>query len=224
MVQFAEVVAVGPFRDRLRKPMGIRPFTSIAAVASLLMLVGACQGGVGSVPVSSWSGPKLSTGGLTSWSLNGIPAVGPSNHADIGEIFLCLSAPGRAVITDVQPVRPIGTVEVVAFAVRPNPVLSGGVMLGSGAGTLQQNGFDTADRTVDTQCVTGTGRGYELGLELTVPPGMSAGTKQFQIDYAVGDHTASLLYPVGVVLCSAPTVKDASCASVFRQLGLSTGA
>ena len=98
-----------------------------------------------------------------------MPGVGPSNHADIGEMFLCLTGPGRAVITDVRPVRPVGTVEVVAFAVRPNPLLTGADMLGSGRGTLQDRGFNTSDRIVDTQCVSGSGQGYELGLELTVP-------------------------------------------------------
>jgi len=154
---------------------------------------------------------------------HGLPAAGPSNHRDIGSMFLCLTGPGRAVITDVRPVRPVGTVEVVAFAVRPNPLLTGADMLGSGRGTLQDNGFNTADRIVDTQCVSGSGQGYELGLELTVPPGTNAGTKGFQIDYAVGDHTATLTYPVGAILCSTPSVDDAHCKRLFQQFGLSTG-
>jgi hypothetical protein len=155
--------------------------------------------------------------------MNGMPGVGPSNHADIGEMLLCLTGPGRAVITDVRPVRPVGTVEVVAFAVRPNPLLRGAQMLGSGRGTLQDNGFNTADRTVDTQCVSGSGAGYELGLELTVPPGTNAGTTGFQIDYKVDDHAANLTYPGGAILCSTPTVDDAKCKSLFQQFGLSTG-
>ena len=170
-----------------------------------------------------WSGPELSTGGPINSGINGIPAVGPSNHADIGEMLLCLTGPGRAVITDVRPVQPVGDVEVVAFAVRPNPVLKGAAMLGSGSGTLRDNGFNTADRTVDTQCVSGSGQGYELGLELTVPPGTNAGTTAFQIDYKVGDHAANLTYPVGAILCSTPSVDDAQCKHLFQQLGLSAG-
>jgi hypothetical protein len=152
--------------------------------------------------------------------MNGIPAVGPSNHADIGEMFLCVTGPGRAVITDVRPVRPVGTVDVVAFAVRPNPILRGADMLGAGTGTLQSNGFNTADRIVDTQCVSGSGQGYELGLELTVPPGTNAGTTGFQIDYTVGDHSANLTYPLGAILCSTPSVDDAQCKRIFQQLGV----
>jgi hypothetical protein len=137
-------------------------------------------------------------------------------------MLLCLTGPGRAVITDVVPVTPVGNVEVVAFAVRPNPLLRGADMLGSGRGTLQDNGFNTADRIVDTQCVSGSGQGYELGLELTVPPGTNAGTKAFQIDYTVGDHTANLTYPLGAILCATPSVDDAQCKALFQQLGLST--
>jgi hypothetical protein len=149
--------------------------------------------------------------------------VGPSNHADIGEMLLCLTGPGRAVITDVRPVQPIGTIEVVAFAVRPNPILRGADMLGSGRGTLQDNGFNTADRIVDTQCVSGSSQGYELGLELTMPPGTNAGTRAFQIDYTVGDHAANLTYRVGAILCSTASVDDAPCKALTQQLGLSTG-
>ena len=178
---------------------------------------------MGSGPGRVSSGPELSTGGLTNWAIDGIPAVGPSNHGDIGEMFLCLTRPGRAVITDVRPVRPVGTVEVVAFAVRPNPTLRGANMLGSGVGTLQDNGFNTADRAVDIQCVSGSGQGYELGLELTVPPGTNAGTTAFQIDYTVGDHTATLTYPVGAILCSTPSFEDAQCKRLRQQFGLSTG-
>jgi hypothetical protein len=152
--------------------------------------------------------------------MNGLPAAGPSNHRDIGEMFLCLTGPGRAVITDVRPVRPVGTVQVVAFAVRPNPILRGGDMLGSGSGTLQDNGFNTADRIVDTQCVSDSGQGYELGLELTVPPGTNGGTTGFQIDYRVGASTANLTYPAGAILCSTPSLDDAQCTALFQQFGL----
>jgi hypothetical protein len=183
----------------------------------VLVLVCACQGS------GVWSGPELSTGGPTNSTMNGLPSAGPSQHRDIGSMLLCLTGPGRAVITDVRPVRPVGTIEVVAFAVRPNPILNGADMLGSGVGTLQDNGFDTADRTVDTQCASDSGQGYELGLELTVPPGTNAGTSGFQIDYKVGDHSASLTYPAGAVLCSAPSVDDAQCKDLFQQFGLSTG-
>jgi len=189
----------------------------------MLVLAVGCQ--LGSQPSDSsqvYSGPELSTGGATGLGISGIPAVGPSNHADIGQMFLCLTKPGQAIITGVRPVRPAGTVEVVAFAVRPNPILSGGKMLGSGSGSLQSNGFNIADRIVDKQCVSGSGQGYELGLELSMPAGTNAGSAGFQIDYSVGDHTGSLTYQVGAILCSTPTLDDASCRSLFKQFGLST--
>jgi hypothetical protein len=201
-----------------RKALGL-----LAATAgSVLVFACACQGGgLGSGPRGVWFGPELSTGGPTNWSMNGLPAADPSKHRDIGSMFLCLTGPGQATITDVRPVRPVGTVEVVAFAVRRNPLLRGADMLGSGSGTLQDNGFNTADRIVDTQCVPDSGQGYELGLELTVPPGTNAGTAAFQIDYTVGDHTANLTYPAGAILCSTPSIDDAPCKLLFQQFGLS---
>jgi len=193
-----------------------RPFASLAAAGSVLVLACACQGG------DLWSGPELSAGGPTGGGLTAMPGVSPTNHADIGELFLCLGGPGRAVITLVRPVQPVGTVEVVAFAVRPNPFLRGGNMLGSGRGTLQDNGFNSADRVVDAQCVSDSGQGYELGLELSVAPGTNAGTTAFQIDYTVGDHAASLTYPVGAAVCSTPSVDDPPCQRVLQQLGIPT--
>ena len=195
--------------------MPTRPFASLASVGCLLVLACACQGGGG------WSGPKLSTGGPTNAGMSGIPAVGPSNHADIGEMFLCLTGPGRAVITDVRPIRTVGTIEVVAFAVRPSPILEGGAMLGSGSGTLQDNGFNPADRIVDTQCVSGSGQGYELGLELSMPPGTNAATTGFQIDYTVAGHAANLTYPVGAILCSTPSLDDPPCKRLLQEVGSS---
>jgi hypothetical protein len=62
-----------------------RPFASLATAGSVLVLACACQGG------GVWSGPELSTGGPTNWSMNGLPTAGPSDHRDIGSMFLCLT-------------------------------------------------------------------------------------------------------------------------------------
>jgi hypothetical protein len=179
------------------------------------MLAVACQG------CGGWSGPSLiPAGGDPNPSMNGMPAVGPAHHALVGEMVLCLTAPGRAVITEVRPIHRAGTVEVLGFAVRPNPALEGLDMLGAEYGTLRTYGF-TANRTVDTPCGhSDSGRGYELGLELVVPPGTNAGTTGWQIEYKVGDHAASLTFPLGAVLCSTPSIDDEPCRRVWQQLGM----
>jgi hypothetical protein len=201
-----------------------RHFIRLAAAGFLLMLAIACQG------CGGWSGPRLvPAGGNPNVSMNGIPAVSPAHHALVGEMVLCLTGPGRAVITGIRPIHPAGTIDVLGFAVRPNPALIGAEMLGAEYGTLRAYGF-TASRTVDTPCgASDSGHGYELALELAVPPGTNAGTTGWEIDYKVGDlgvhvdsaeRTASMTFPLGAVLCSTPSLDDEPCRRVWRQFGM----
>jgi hypothetical protein len=135
-------------------------------------------------------------------------------------MLVCLTGPGQAVITAVKPIHPIGTIEVLGYATRPNPILTGGEQLDQGYGTLLTNGF-TANRTVDAPCgASNSGQGDELALELSVPPGTNAGTTGWEIDYQIGDHAASVTFPLGAVLCSTPSIDDKPCKHVWRQYGL----
>jgi len=148
------------------------------------------------------------------------PAVSLAHHALLGSMFLCLTGPGQAVITQVRPVHPVGTMDVVGYAVRPNPLLTGGKMVGTEYGTLQTYGF-TRNKTVHIRCADpNSGQGYELGLELAVPPGMNAGATAFDIDYIVGGHAASLTFPQGAVLCSTSSIYDGPCKHVWQQYGV----
>jgi hypothetical protein len=132
-------------------------------------------------------------------------------------MLLCLTGPGRAVITAVRPIHPVGPIDVLGYAVRPNPFLTGGEMLGDVYGTLRTHGF-TANRTVDAPCGgADSGQGYELGLELSVPPGANSGTTGWEIDYRIGDHTASTTFPLGTVLCSTPHIDDKPCNNLWQQ-------
>lgn len=185
----------------------------LAVAGVLLMLAVASQG------CGGWSGPRL-TAGNPNPSMGGFPAVSPAHHALQGEMFLCLTGPGQAVITEVRPINPTGTIEVVGYAVRPNPVLRGAQMLGAEYGALRTHGF-TRNRTVDTRCGgPNSGQGYELGLELAVPPGMNAGTTAWEIDYTVGGHAASLTFPLGAVLCSTSNMDDGPCKHVWQKYGV----
>jgi hypothetical protein len=189
-----------------RPSSGIR----LAFAGFALMLAVGCLGCGGS------SGPRL-TDGHPNPSMGGFPAVSPAHHALLGSMFLCLTGPGQAVITEVRPIHPIGTIEVVEYAVRPNPILTGGEMVGMEYGTLRTHGF-TRDRIVDTRCGgPNSGQGNELALELAVPPDMNAGTTAFMIDYTVGGHAASLIFPQGAVLCSTSSIDDGPCKHVWQQ-------
>jgi hypothetical protein len=101
------------------------------------------------------------------------------------------------------------------------PLLKGRQVLGTDYGTLGTHGF-TAGRTVDAPCGNGdSGQGYELALELTVPPGTNAGTTGWEIDYRIGGHTASTTFPEGAILCSTSTIDAESCKHVWQQYGVS---
>src|SRR5215469_6633689 len=185
----------------------------IALAGFLLILTVACQG------CGSWSGPRL-TDRNPNPSMGGFPAVSPAHHALLGEMFLCLTGAGQAIITAIRPFHPTGTIEVVGYAVRPNPLLRGADMLGQGYGALRTHGF-AGDKTVDAPCGgSNSGQGYELALELAVPPGMDAGTTAWEIDYRVGGHAASLTFPLGAVLCSTPNIDDRPCKRVWQQYGV----
>lgn len=176
----------------------------------LIALATACGG---------WSGPSLRSAGNPNPSMVGIPKVSPVNHALQGEMILCLTGPGRAVITAVRPIHPTGTIDVVGYAVRPNPALTGSELLGVDYGSLRTHGF-TANRTVDEPCgANNSGHGYELGLELSVPPGTNAATTGWEIDYRIDDHTASTTFPYGAVLCSASSLDDKPCKTLAQKYG-----
>ena len=191
-----------------------RRFIRPAAAAFTLALAVACQG------CSGWSGPRLRPAGNPNATMEGLPAVSPDHRALIGEMLLCLTEPGRAVITEVRPIHAVGTIEVLGFAVRPNPLLKGADMLGAETGTLRKYGF-TGNQTVDIPCgASDSGSGYELGLELAVPPHANAAASGWEIVYRVGDQTASTEFPLGAVLCSTPSLDDEPCKRVWKQLGM----
>ena len=185
----------------------------LSVATFLTMLAAACSSG-------GLSGPSLRPAGNPNPSMAGLPNVSPAHHALIGEMLLCLTQPGRDIITAVRPIHPTGTIDVLRYAVRPNPFLTGGEMLGTVYGTLRTHGF-TADRAVDAACgAVGSGKGYELGLELSVPPGTNAGTTGWEIDYRTGDRTASTTFPYGAVLCSTPNIDDKPCKHVWQRFGV----
>ena len=183
-----------------------------AVAGFLVMLAAACSG----------AGPELRPGGNgpPNTSMAGIPAVSAAHYALLGGMVLCVTGPGSAVITAIKPIHPTGAIKVIDYATRPNPGQTGGEQLGVDYGTLRTHGF-TANRTVNAQCGDGdSGQGDELGIAVSVPPGTNAGTTGWEIDYRIGDHTASTSFPLGAILCSTPSLHDEPCKHVWQQFGL----
>jgi hypothetical protein len=189
------------------------PRTVRMAIAGFLAtLATACAG---------WSGPSLRPAGNPNASIGGFPKVNANHHALLGSMLLCLTGPGRAVITSVRPIHPAGSIEVLDYGVRPNPLPTGGEMVGTEYGSLRTHGF-TANRTVDVPCgAENSGHGYELALELSVPLGTDAATTGWEIDYRIGDHRASTTFPQGAVLCSTASLDQNPCKHLAQQFGMS---
>jgi hypothetical protein len=178
----------------------------------VLAIATACSGGGGTGDPS-----LVPVGGSSNPSVGGFAAVSSAHQALLGGMLLCLTGSGSAVITAVRPVHPSGTIDVLDYATRTNPLLEGGELLSTGYGALTANGF-TVSRTVDRACGNAnSGQGDELAVELSVPPGTNAGATGWQIDYQIGGHAASTTFPQGVVLCSTPTVEYQACQRLLTQ-------
>jgi hypothetical protein len=189
--------------------MACRHIFGLLGAVVLLTLTAGCQG-------AAYTGPRLADG-KPNPSLNGLPSVSPTRHVLVGSMILCLTKPGRAVITKIRLADVTGRIEVTGFTVRPNPALTGGEMIGAVYGTLHGNGL-SIDRSIDVQCdAANSGRGDELVVELGMPAGTDAATSAFQIDYTAAEQRGTLTFPQGAVLCSAPSMTYEPCARLSQR-------
>lgn len=179
---------------------------AVVAVALSLILAAGCG--------SHW--PRLTMPGkMNSGVAVGIGMLRPNHSADVGSIQVCLTRPGKVTITGVEPIRPVGDIEVQAFAVRPNPLATGADLLGSDRRTLAQSGFD-GSHTVDRVCKTNDGStSFELGLQLTKPTQADVGAPGWTVSYRSGSHTGTLAVPLGITLCSEPSADAPACREVL---------
>lgn len=123
----------------------------------------------------------------------------------------CVTLPGKVTITRVAFHNAVGDIRIDAFAVRPNPARTGGLLVGNTDVPLASiAGFDpTASQAVDSLCPTQaefptSTSEYELALQLTRLSGELAGAFAIDITYASGSATSTLTAPYGLWLCSRP--------------------
>ena len=144
-----------------------------------------------------------------------VPAVDSHNIVTAGTMILCLTGPlAPATITAVTPYKGNGHLEVVAFAVRPNPLVrKGGVAVGTSLKSLSALGFQVVTRpTVSVPCQTTkstvTNRTVHAGeLELAVTfrrmgdvTGSDQGT---DVHYVVDGTHKQVIDPLSVTLCGS---------------------
>jgi hypothetical protein len=129
-------------------------------------------------------------------------------------MILCLSSPGRVIITSVEPVNPRGGLTVQAFAVRPNPSLATppGGMVGDDRAKLWRDGFDKTHHVVTTACGgPDSGKGVELAVQATRPGPDDAASDAWRISWRSATSSGSLDFPLAVELCGEKSADAPAC-------------
>jgi hypothetical protein len=125
-------------------------------------------------------------------------------------MVVCLDRPGSVTIDAVRPQQPTGGFTVTDFAVRENPSLHSRDQLGEAPGTLASVGFDD-DRTATLACDVGTGRGHELGVQVTKTGTGNATSRGFAVSWHSQERRGTLTVPLAVLLCQGPTANIPAC-------------
>jgi hypothetical protein len=199
MVRWSKPIPAGHRRLLLGPPRRRRCY-----FLGLLVLVGACSSGAES--------GALVPDGVPNPSTEMLPGVSSTRHADLGEMTFCTHGAAPVTVTSVTPINPDGQIHVVDVRARPNPLVNSGNLLGSAFGALAKHGFP-ASRTIRSAC-SGTDRpsGSEVAIELAIQPGTEAAAAGWRFHYRVGNKSGSTTFPLGVVLCSTPTLQAPACA------------
>ena len=187
------------------------PWTMLRLLAACLacaVSLGSCgwPGGGGAGGALSFAGghpPPLTADGLAS--------VHPHSPVVWGSMMLCLSRPGRAVITAVEPMRSVGGLKVEAFAVRPDPFAHDEAAVGDARGTLHSVGFGH-DRTVYVQCSSSRSDALqELAVQASRPGRRDAASHAWRVTYTWRGQTGTLVYPMAVRICGEMRTAAAPC-------------
>jgi hypothetical protein len=142
----------------------------------------------------------------------GLPAPEENASISLGSaMVVCLNQPGTATVVRVRGDDTTDNFTVQQYSVRPNPAMTGDLMLGDYRGPLAETGFKPGRRTVDAVCEPGTGSGYELGFQLARTGPGPASSSGFLVDWESATSSGTLRIPVAVVLCDGPTAFPARC-------------
>lgn len=184
---------------------------SVALVVAVVALGAYLLFGRASWPHLGIDGGRLNPGVGESFPL------GVGHPESVGGVLICLSRPGSAKITAVRPYHVVGGFKVEAYAVRPDPYVSGRDSLGNADGPLTSNGFGT-DHVVDVKCDRDHRKpAYELGLQVTRTTSADAGAAGFDVYYRSQGHTGMFTVPYAQVACSG-NGQGPGCANILNAL------
>jgi hypothetical protein len=128
------------------------------------------------------------------------------------ETVVCLSGPGAATVTGVDPEGATANFSLDGFAVRENGMLTAaGEMLGQARGTLADAGLSAGPGEVSSACQGDSGAGSEIGIQMTRTGPAPATVHGFTVHWRTGDKAGELYVPLAVVLCDGPTAAVERC-------------
>jgi hypothetical protein len=119
-----------------------------------------------------------------------------------------LDKPGSVKVADVHASG--GDVTVSGFALRPNPFLTGGQMIGSMTGTLAHAGLTPGPAAVTQVCDPAAGAVDELVVQLHNDGITAARSDGLTVTYDADGQTHVLQIPHGFVQCAKP-IEDPEC-------------
>ena len=186
----------------------------VCAAASLLLV--ACTG----TPTSGSSG-RLTPGHLAvagDQGFNGatFPDIAAGSAVSVTTVMLCTTG-GPVSVVSVSPIEPVGRIEVVGWALRPNPFQTGADHgLGEFPGPLPpSSGWVTGtDATVTAACPASatadpTDVLTELGVTVRRDGAAGSSFEALRVGYTSGGAAGSLDVPFGVGLCPTEVVSAA---------------
>lgn len=211
-------------RQQLGRPARILPRPSghlvkarvpMAVASAALLAVCGCSGSL-----TGSTHPVLArTVGRPNPSYGGAPKVSRTMHADIGSMLLCAESSKPVRIVSVSAIGKTGEVTVEDIRTRPNPFLDKPVRqaVGVAYGSLASAGMTADSRTILPCKSSDPAAGSEVALELSIPPGTNSATRGWKFTLTDGQHTSTLTFPLGVVLCSSPTMKAPDCHALWKS-------
>ena len=197
---------------------GVRPHLrrlSLLAAMSLVLLTGGCSKGSGATGSAGSVGNLRYLGSSFGIALR----MQAGKLWSIGGLVLCVDGI-PASIESIRAGDTHGAIDVTAWGYRPNPVRTGGVLLGADSKSLASLGFTTSSpATIDTRCIEGGSTSaqdapaYELGIQVTATGTENAWVDGLVVHYTTFGRKGTLAIPWEVAVCAitASTPVTAPC-------------
>jgi hypothetical protein len=151
----------------------------------------------------------LAGGGASQRIEDDIGGLRIDQPVSVGAITICLDRPGHVTLEGLKGINTRGGFHVDAFAIRPNPILTGQPGLGQAHGRLADLGFDLSMRRIRVVCTPDSARGYELGVQLSRSSAGVASSTGFRVFYVSNGESGTLDIRFAVALCPGdPSLSD----------------